>query len=315
MTPAMKKSGVVWKTWFRIVWNAKSCATAAATASTANAIQPCGLPPCRSAGMLIAVAAIPTANRKIFAWSGRPGAGAVGASIRSDIPLARVLLHRLSPDFVVHAYPPASWFLSLPDRRPPRGAPGRPPRAAPGKRPPRCAPGRAPCASPRGAPGRARRRRDAVVAPPHDAVPDAAPRVAPPRRSPGGAPGLAGRRPAPAVALPPDGVAPGLGVEGRPSRRVLSHEAVERGIRIDRVLDRRGRGGGELAGADRAVGCAGRDRLCRLHQRALDVVRRPERMACEDLRCCTRDDGGRERRAGEPPVARRDDVPRILGCQ
>ena len=76
--------------------------------------------------MLIAVAAIPTANRKIFAWSGRPGAGAVGASIRSDIPLARVLLHRLSPDFVVHAYPPASWFLSLPDRRPPRGAPGRP---------------------------------------------------------------------------------------------------------------------------------------------------------------------------------------------
>ena len=29
-SPAMKKSGVVWKTWLRIVWNANSCATDAA---------------------------------------------------------------------------------------------------------------------------------------------------------------------------------------------------------------------------------------------------------------------------------------------
>src|SRR5919201_6783587 len=36
IAPATNRSGVVWKTWFRIVWNANSWVTAAAVVSTAN---------------------------------------------------------------------------------------------------------------------------------------------------------------------------------------------------------------------------------------------------------------------------------------
>src|SRR5207253_8391891 len=139
------------------------------------------------------------------------------------------------PTFIT--FPP-----SIADCRPPRRAPRRPRRAAPREAAPGAAPGRAPCAPPCASPSGTARGRDAVVAPPRGAVPDAPPGVAPPRRSPRGAPGLTGRGCGPRVALVPDRVAPPFAVEDRPARRVLPQVSVDRGVGIDGIGDCGGRG-------------------------------------------------------------------------
>src|SRR5712691_7864048 len=140
IAPATRKSGVVWKTWLRIVWNAKSCAIDAATRRTRNVGQPrISPPPRRTAGMVTPTAAIPVAARNTFARSGRPGLGASKA-VLPDTTRLRLRMSRptqppvVDPHAEPHAEPQAKLPQALPHALPqaePHALPHAEPQAAP----------------------------------------------------------------------------------------------------------------------------------------------------------------------------------------
>src|SRR5207253_11211153 len=129
-----KKSGVVWKTWLRIVWKAKSCVIDAAATRIRNAGQPRSSPvPCMTASAPTAPAAAAVPAMNSLARSGSPAGFGLAAewSVIYGSPT-------LEPQADPHAEPDADPHAKLPHAEPhalpqaePQALPHAEPHAAP----------------------------------------------------------------------------------------------------------------------------------------------------------------------------------------